>query len=95
MENIEVIEPVKVPDSYIEFAKEIAKAANKFDINSINVEFTPLRDYDHKERVNLFTAEAKISYSSTDGRGRPCEHLSIKINSESTVILKSDTPSFS
>ena len=81
--------PNELPDSHIEFAKEIAQAARKHGMDKFTLEYQPKFDIDNPALT--FWGKLKVVFSAVDGRGRPANNLKITYdtNLEYTV---SSTP---
>jgi hypothetical protein len=76
------IETTKIPDGCINFAKELAESATKHGIKSFSTKLT--LDSDIHGFDGSFRGDLTIHFSSKDGRGRPCDNLSIRV--ETTLI---------
>lgn len=63
-----------IPESLIQLAKEVAEKAKGLNIDHFTLSFNPKWD-----TTNSCHGEAKIHFSRTDGRGRPCYNLNIQV----------------
>ena len=69
---------IKIPPTYVAFAKEVAALAEKNGISTCQIKLTPSwRDGEEAARLH---GDVTINYSSKDGRGRPCVNLDVFVN---------------
>lgn len=87
------IKTTDIPDGCIEFAKELAASAKKQGIRSFSTKLTLDRDvYDLNKN---FRGDLTVHFSSKDGRGRPCDNLSITIETTLTQSIVNNPESSS
>ena len=84
------VTPPEIPGAALEFAKEIAAIAKSHDIKS----FTMTVRLHSAVGEQRFHGDLRTRYSAYDGRGRPCDNLSVEVD---TVVRHdiSSTPSSS
>lgn len=90
--RMEVVEKIAVPESHIAFANEVAAVADKYGMDSFTLTYKP-RWHGGEEWDRRVTGTAKISFSASDGRGRPCRCLGITFDACITHIIESNPES--
>ena len=89
---METVEPIKIPDSHVKFAKAVASLAELNDIDEFTMEYKPdwhgIGDWDQRVR-----GKATILYNAKDSRGRPCRNLSIRFNADFNHVIDSNPSS--
>lgn len=88
------IDPPKVADNFVAFAKEAAALATTHGIQEFEMTFRP----EFKQRCETdprVVGAMKILFSSADGRGRPCRALAIKLTADLHLQIEAEEPSFS
>lgn len=82
-------EPIKIPQSHIDFANEVALLADKYKISKFTLEYEPHWNNDGGDEWDRRIAgKAIIRYSDKDGRQRPCKNISISIDAQLAHIIK-------
>jgi hypothetical protein len=79
------IDVIDVPDTAIRFAKQMAEAAKELGIRSFSTEIKV--DTNFLGKHSYMSGGIAVHYSSSDGRGRPCENLSVILKTTNTLNL--------
>ncbi len=86
---METIQPIKIPQSHIDFANDVAELADKNGMESFVLEFDPMNDtnfiWDRRTRGTV-----KMVFSTKDTRGRPSRNLSISFDAKITHTIHSE-----
>lgn len=83
------LKQAEIPESHVDFAKEIASTAKKFGIDKFTLEYKP--SYDHVTTNIKYYGTLKVHFSVKDGRGRPADNLRITYESYAEHVI-SETP---
>lgn len=83
----------ELPESCLEFARQMAELAKKNGIEKFSTKFTP--ECNIGDKYSYVDSDVTIIYSATDGRGRPCENLQIVMNARLTTNVVETASSFS
>jgi hypothetical protein len=89
---IHEITPPSIPDKVSEFAKAVAKLANEYGIDEFRMNLKP-----HRRKMELdrrIHGDMHVVFSASDGRGRPCQNLSIQLQANFTVQIVENPESF-
>jgi len=90
------VKEIKVPESHIQFAKDVADLAVKHNMEFFQLKYTPDTFHDGDEIEGIYgNANAQIVFRAKDGRGRPCRNLTIRIDSAMEVDIESNPESCS
>lgn len=87
------LKPAELPDSHIDFAKEIAQAARKHGIEKFTLEYQP--KFDSGNTALTFWGRLKVHFSSADGRGRPANNLKISYETSLDYVVSATKESCS
>lgn len=88
------ITPPEIPDSQVAFAKAVAAIAESHGIDRFSMTFRPKFE-DRLKQDSRISGDLKIQFSATDGRGRPCRGLSIRLETNLELVIESNPESFS
>ena len=94
---MEKIKPIEIPESHMAFASAVAKLAKENFIESFEMTYRPHSTHNGGQQWDrqLVVGDATIRFSDRDGRGRPCENLSIEVSSRTCHQIKRTDESFS
>lgn len=88
------ITPPEIPQQQVEFAKAVAKIATEHGIDNFTMSYRPDREQRQAASGHRHS-DLKIQFSSVDGRGRPCQNLSINLEASLKLVIKSTPQSCS
>ena len=91
---MELIKPIEIPQSHIDFATAVADLAGKNGIAEFRMEYEPLRQHQKGEEWDRrVRGKARIHFRAKDGRGRPCRNLSIEFDATVNHAIESNPES--
>lgn len=78
---------MELPDNHVQFAKDVAAAAEKHGVEKFVLEYQPEFDISNAELT--FWGKLKIVFGSKDGRGRPANNLKILFETNLEHVISS------
>lgn len=92
IDTMNTVTPPEIPESHVIFAKAVADAATANGIDDFTLTYSPRR-HGVSEMDRSFRGTLKITFSQSDGRGRPCRNLAIEMESTLRLKIESNPPS--
>lgn len=83
-----------IPESYIQFAKDVADLAEKAGMSNFLLKYTPDSFETGIENYRNVEGDVLFYYSANDGRGRPSKNLSVTFKANVSVPIISSPNSY-